>query len=432
MRRIYTLSAAVAIVVGVMVSCSKNSTDNGGGSIPAGGEYVAFAWNDLGMHCLNPTYDTAVILPPYNNLWVQIVKKGDPPTVITSGLTVEYSLINNTYSYGKRSYGQFWDNVKVLFGVDLEKNKGLNLHDPGIHNGLSGVMTVVSDHFQADGIPATPVNDQDVWDAYQVAKITVKNAAGDVVAKTETTVPVSDEINCAKCHYASDPFLDVLMKHDMFHNTKLAGSRPVLCASCHSSPALGAVSPQKYLSLAIHKAHAPRGASCYDCHPGQTTSCNRSKAHTAADGNCTTCHGSMSTVAQTVETGGRIPWVVEPKCAECHGSVSGVDTGATLYRQATGHGGLYCISCHGSPHAMVPSLQSTDNYQAIKYQGKDVTIGSCGVCHSGSKGESGEIGEFSEEHGGKNPSKRTACNLCHNSTPTDRNNWPHAYTWKNR
>ena len=26
--------------------------------------YVVFAWNDLGMHCLNPSYDKAVILPP--------------------------------------------------------------------------------------------------------------------------------------------------------------------------------------------------------------------------------------------------------------------------------------------------------------------------------------------------------------------------------
>ena len=45
--------------------------NNGGGGIiiPQATEFVVFAWNDLGMHCLNPTYDTAVILPPYNTLW---------------------------------------------------------------------------------------------------------------------------------------------------------------------------------------------------------------------------------------------------------------------------------------------------------------------------------------------------------------------------
>ena len=24
-------------------------------------QYVVFAWNDLGMHCLNPTYDTLIL-----------------------------------------------------------------------------------------------------------------------------------------------------------------------------------------------------------------------------------------------------------------------------------------------------------------------------------------------------------------------------------
>jgi hypothetical protein len=73
-------------------------------SLPQTGEYVVFAWNDLGMHCLNPTYDKAVILPPYNTLWAQVVKKGGEPTIVTSGITVEYRIIGNTYSYGKRQY----------------------------------------------------------------------------------------------------------------------------------------------------------------------------------------------------------------------------------------------------------------------------------------------------------------------------------------
>jgi hypothetical protein len=37
--------------------------------VPGTGGYIVFAWNDLGMHCLNPTYDSAVILPPYNTVW---------------------------------------------------------------------------------------------------------------------------------------------------------------------------------------------------------------------------------------------------------------------------------------------------------------------------------------------------------------------------
>ena len=96
--------------------------------------YVVFAWNDLGMHCLNPTYDKMVILPPYNNLKVQVVKRGKVPTVVTSGLSVSYSIDNNTYSVGKQNYGQFWTYAKKLFGATLAPNIGLT------GNGLSGTM----------------------------------------------------------------------------------------------------------------------------------------------------------------------------------------------------------------------------------------------------------------------------------------------------
>jgi len=71
----------------------------GGGSNPppptTNGQFVVFAWNDLGMHCLNPTYDEAVILPPYNNLFAQIVKKGNPPQIVTSGVSLGLFLPNS-------------------------------------------------------------------------------------------------------------------------------------------------------------------------------------------------------------------------------------------------------------------------------------------------------------------------------------------------
>jgi hypothetical protein len=81
---------------------------------------VVFAWNDIGMHCLNPTYDSAVILPPYNTVWAQVIQKGNGPKIITNSISLNYSLLNNTYSYGKRDYGQFWDNMQALFGTTLD------------------------------------------------------------------------------------------------------------------------------------------------------------------------------------------------------------------------------------------------------------------------------------------------------------------------
>jgi hypothetical protein len=407
-------------------TASTTSTSN----VVLGGtsSYVVFAWNDLGMHCLNPTYDKLVILPPYNNLKVQVVKRGKVPTVVTSGLTVSYSIDNNTYSVGKQNYGQFWTYAQSLFGTTLAPNIGLT------GNGLSGNMKAETGYFSADGIPVVPVYDSGVKDPYQQATITVKDAAGKIVATTKAVIPTSDEINCAKCHGANS-FDDILTKHDKAHGTKLMNSKPVLCASCHGSPALGSTSPGssgKFLSQAIHGYHATKGATCYDCHPGATTKCSRSARHTSANGNCTTCHGDMANVASTI-TKGRIPWVNEPNCVSCHKNVAGVDTGSELFRNAHGHGNLFCSACHGSPHAMIPSLNVKDNYQALQYHGSTrpvKSIGSCGICHKSSRGGDATIQDFAEKHAGASPKEKIACHTCHTEITTQTSKWPHAFQWK--
>jgi hypothetical protein len=418
------------------VSCGTSGGGDGGLDVNAktiaatSMNYIVLAWNDLGMHCLNPTYDKAVILPPYNTVWAQVIKRGDPPQIVTTGINVQYAIRNNTFSYGKRSYGQFWDNLPALFGVALAHDTGLNLEDPNIHNGLSGSMVQKGDHFQVNGIPVVPVDDMGNWNALQVADITVRDSGGALIAQTRATVPTSDEINCAKCHGA-DPLLDVLQKHDTRQGTSLAASVPVLCAGCHGSPALGQMLPGSsgiYLTQAIHGFHADKGATCYDCHPGATTQCSRSLAHMGTDGNCVTCHGDMAHVASSVATGGRVPWVSEPTCVACHTGVAEVDTGTTLYRNARGHGGVSCPACHQSPHAMVPSREAPDNYQAVQLQSVALSIGDCKVCHDNSRGEG--FDEFAEAHGG---TRATACAVCHTKGPRmDQVQWPHQFQWKRR
>lgn len=396
------------------------------------GEYSVFAWNDLGMHCLNPSYDKLVILPPFNNVLVQVVKRGDPPTIVTADINVSYKLTNNTTSYNKRAYGGFWDNALKLFGTSPAHDIGLKGY------GLTGNMNVSGDHFVAEGIPVVPVNDNATWNPFQVAEITVKNNSGAIIAQIQATVPTSDEINCAKCHGSTtvNAFDDILAKHDLKHSTTLssASSKPVLCAGCHPSPALGITTgPQMYLSRALHGSHADKTSiTCYDCHPGTSTKCNRSLAHTTDNGNCTTCHGNMANVASTIAAG-RIPWASEPQCVTCHTGVDGVNTGTTLYRNSKGHGNVYCAACHGSPHAMYPSREASDNYQSKQYQGftsKIKSIGSCGVCHNNSRG-GGSVSEFAETHGGRNPDKVIGCRACHTSISSSTSAWPHAYTWKN-
>jgi hypothetical protein len=412
-------------------------TQNFGVVTPAQ-QLVVFAWNDLGMHCLNPTYDEAVILPPYNTLWAQVVRRDNPPAVVTTGISVEYRILNNTYSYGKRSYGQFWDNITGLFGIPfLARDTGLNLEDPAIHNGLNGTMVVKDDHFQANGIPLTPVDDTGIWSPYQVAEITVRDStSGNILAQTRTTAPTSDEIRCDGCHGLT--VASILKAHDDAQGTSLQTQKPVLCASCHASPALGSTGQAgvPYLSQSIHLFHGSldplKQPACYDCHPGSLTKCSRSLRHTAADGNCTTCHGSLYEVGNSIATAGRTPWLSEPACSKCHGgtAIPEVDTGTALYRFSAGHGGVRCSACHGSPHAMVPSRESSDNYQAMQYQGKAVSIGSCGACHQNSRGEG--LNEFAQAHGGTRPEERNGCHICHTVVSATPSLWPHQYKWNAR
>ncbi|HRA66468.1 MAG TPA: hypothetical protein PL187_10635, partial [Caldilinea sp.] len=58
---------------------------SGGGAAPTPGptpgappvandEYVVLGWNDLGMHCYNRDFQNLAVLPPYNNLWAQVIK----------------------------------------------------------------------------------------------------------------------------------------------------------------------------------------------------------------------------------------------------------------------------------------------------------------------------------------------------------------------
>ena len=44
--------------------------------------------------------------------------------------------------------------------------------------------------------------------------------------------------------------------------------------------------------------------------------------------------------------------------------------------------GSYCEACHGSPHAILPSIEPNDNIQNIALQGHAGTLSDCTVCHA--------------------------------------------------
>jgi len=232
---------------------------------------------------------------------------------------------------------------------------------------------------------------------------------------------------------------NVLKIHDWHQSTDLEASQPVLCASCHYSAALdlegtGPTGDQLLnptMSATMHGFHgaltdangnpifssgANANDSCYQCHPGQDTQCHRGAM---ADGGmkCFDCHGDMNAVG-----GNRTPWADLPKCQSCHtGDVQnhlngndlefaadGIrlqkawrigDTSATaieapnsrfkenadtLYRFSKGHGGMTCMACHGSPHAIWPVTPeyTNDNVAAYEVQGHTGTVIECSTCHT--------------------------------------------------
>lgn len=381
------LAASTAAVVFLGFGCS---TSPSGPDLSNLGDYVLVGWNDLGMHCANRNFADLAVLPPYNNIWAVLIQRGEDPQIVHSGYSVAYTLLDNTYSVGKTD---FWSHVQALFGASPADNVGLT------GNGLSGTMTWQGDHFEVTGVPATPYDDTNLTSEqpYQLALLEAY-FGGEVVASTEIVVPISNEMNCSNCHVPDGrETVDqaILRVHDEEHDTDLLNSRPVLCASCHASNALGLTGNPELpsLSLAMHGKHAEETNDCYQCHPGPNTQCLRDVMSQQYDMVCQDCHGGVSMVANSVAQG-RDPWLEEPRCGTCHGNAYEEDA-ATLYRNSNGshsHHGLYCATCHGSPHAILPSREERDNRQNVALQGHAGTLSVCAVCHKGTPDESGPHG----------------------------------------
>jgi hypothetical protein len=349
--------------------------------------YVVLGYAELGMHCMNQDFSEICILPPFNTLRAQVIRRGEEPSLVTTGVNVryafpgvqQYSLPSNTVSSSKTN---FWTYAPALFKKPLP-------HDIGLAGtGLSGSMNPSGNNdWRVLGIPLTPIDDMGNFNPYQLAKIDVL-VGKTVRASTHAVVPVSWDINCNLCHNTPGISVaqDILELHDELHNTDLVHSKPVLCAGCHADPALGTigVAGVKSFSQAMHGAHANRmapvahlGNTCYACHP---TNCQRD-VHFQHNITCVDCHGDMKAVANP----GRIPWVSEPTCGSCHSKINPkfqYEEPGKLFKESRGHGGVHCAACHGPQHAIGPAVTDADNVQSLEKQGSIGTIRKCTVCHT--------------------------------------------------
>ena len=444
-------------------------------------------WNNLGMHCMDSDYSVFSILPPYNTIEAQLIVNG---LLVTngSGYTVTYEAVAdpagsfNSTSFGK---GNFYNFTAQLY-APLAMNMGLaGWAMPGTGNvpqtmlfeqinvPAPGAAPLVN-WFRAEGIPLTPYDDTLQKNPYPMMRLLARDAGNNVIATNLIVLPVSDEMDCRACHASGsytnarpgvgwindsnpqrDYRLNILLMHDerqfdlnpalydgalanfgfntngLFATVVLDG-RPVLCASCHASVALGTAGYQTIpqLTVSMHAKHAAvpdpvlgisldnslNRAACYRCHPGSTTKCLRGAmgAAVAADGSmamqCQSCHGSMSQVGLA----NRIGWLMEPQCQSCHSGTAtsnngqirytsaftangqvrtAVDqtfatqpntpaAGLSLYRFSAGHGGLQCEACHGSTHAEFPSTHQNDNVRNVQLQGHAGVMVECIACHT--------------------------------------------------
>lgn len=408
MKRIYIIKINKLNVLFTLLICVgmiffalyyyKNQYTTCSTSIDTNAEYVVFAMNDLGMHCMQNDYSAFMILPPANTLKVQVFKKGtEKAELINNGIEIKYEAINNTTSADKSN---FWD-FAADYGYHVEPNVGIT------GNQLSGFMQLSSDkkYYEATAIPITPYNDgSTVMNPYQTAKVTVYDKASKkVIATCESVVlPVSDELDCNVCHGNSNTNLAILTSHDKLSGTQLvadlANNIRHKCSECHQDNILGEKGKEgiKPLSEAMHGFHSTKmemtdiDPKCNSCHPGPITRCNRG-AMAAAGLTCddSNCHGSMANVAESQKEG-RKAWLQEPDCGNCHGA-NYASNPSTLYRNSylinnsvPGMNNLIqCISCHNSPHSEWTSTLPIDNKIPLSLQGTDLYINKCSVCHEG-------------------------------------------------
>ena len=462
---------------------------------PSGTAFKVFGNNDLGMHCVDKSFAVFSILPPYNVVDAQVValqSTGRPVVLNQSQVDVRYSAVADaTGSVNSTSPGKsdFWQFVQQLYGVALPQGEGLEgmwmPADAPNQAGVTLVWDAALGLFKAPGIPIFPIDDAGKVNRYPLMRFTAYDKAGKALGSSDVVLPVSEETSCQNCHatgkvaaptgaraWATDADLEaqsrrnVLILHNARTGTNLQA--PVLCATCHYSPALdltgsgasGQQTSHKTMSAVMHAYHSGKMAgladspvavggtvpaatsqSCYQCHPGATTQCLRGAMTAKLD--CQNCHGNMAAVGGQVPllTGGSIdgtndgksrrPWLDLPRCESCHASDAMTRTSVTNAPPLAADGLRFNNAFRNNDASASPILATNKRFaeEPGKLYRKSKGHGglACEACHGSThaiwsgnandnvaatqlQGHSGTIGE---------------CSTCHKSAPTNGLNGPH-------
>jgi len=443
--------------------------------------YTLLAWNDLGMHCYDGSdFSIFSILPPYNNLNAQLINNaGTSNKHITSGISITYEALSYNGSINTKSSTKtnFWDYLSSLFpGATSVSEVGLTGNKTPSSTPQPMVFNATHNWFEADGIPIVNRDDNNLTNYYPMVKVVAKDSSGVTLATADVVLPVSDEMDCAKCHASTvastdsrpnagwenstdilrDYKLNILKLHDEKHpinasdltavrakgydynislyDTAKAGT-PILCASCHNSNALGTTSigNARSLTSSLHLKHASvidpsnglalndtlNRTSCYSCHPGAATECLRGAMGSAKDasGNqtmqCQSCHGTMNDVGNPTRTG----WLDQPNCQVCH-------QGGERYESALVNGTLRAV--------LDNTFATTPNTPAVGVSLYRYSTGhgdlQCSSCHGSthaifptSHAADNVYSEKIQGHSGT----VAKCTSCHTTVPNTTTGGPH-------
>jgi hypothetical protein len=420
--------------------------------------YKVLAANDLGMHCVDADFSVFSILPPYNVVNAQVVRRaetGKPAVMNDSTVSIRYEAVRDAAgsinSSSLRSAAgpktNFWTYAEAVYGARLQPGQGLKgLYMPGDTAAVANKSlswNAADAVFKAEGVPITPTDDAGLPNRYPLMRlVATEKATGKDVAYLDVVLPVSEETTCSDCHdvggvgsrrsgiswsKASDREIrtreNILLLHDNMSGTALMASKPVLCAQCHYSPALdlAGTGPQggqvgkATMSSAMHAYHSnkmqgytddwirlggtpnPDTQACYTCHPGRNTKCLRGAMTETV--NCQNCHGDMKAV------GGMSALIAG-------GSIDGTNDGKPrrpwmdLPR---------CQSCHAGDAAshlkLDTSLMASDGLRTIvAFDPSDAAASPRLASNKRFAENSSKLFRFSKGHGG------IACEGCHNST----------------
>ena len=382
-------------------------------------KYVLLAWADFSLHEMSDADHLFGLLPSSNRLNAQLIRRGELPELVGSGVTLTFRGVTDTglpTGILKRNHED------ILYSTELPE--------------------------------LTPYPQSGNYQPYPLFSIEAHDdKTGATIAAVKTVVPVATELGCKNCHggewrvngqtgLSEATGRNILATHDRLSRTNLLAradnGKPVTCRQCHADLRFDAPGDPSRLNLsaAIHGFHAPfidnteDAQSCQLCHSSNPDGATRAfrGIHYENGLDCTNCHGTISDHALSLlkaeqEAGKpeaarlisqlephkadsieaikpRQPWRNEPDCLNCHADFAPPETDngfnqwtantAELYRNRTdGSGMIRCAACHNGPHAIYPAANpyqaDRDNLGPLQYQRTPYPMGgnkNCRACHT--------------------------------------------------